>query len=385
MIPVRGLSNMPATKRDSPAYPISGPLFKTPMPATANVKAASNGLQFCDTLITPNCIMAMYNISEGTTHHKGNQLGIFEETPEYVDSVDLDLFFKNVYPKIPQGTFPTIHEIDGANNINKPSRGGEEALLDFEVSYPIIYPQESVLFLTDDAYSQSYAHYKPGFLNTFLDAIDGSYCTYSAFGETGDNSTVDPTYPNPGYKHPEQCGVFEPTNVISFSYEIAEFKEGTSENYQKRQCNEYMKLGLQGVSLVFSSGDAGVASNWGCLKEGKGQQVFNPNFPSSCPYVTSVGATTLTGSAIKDAERAVTQFPSGGGFSNYFDRPSYQADAVKSFFGSSEAPNYPFYNFPNFGDGVYNRGGRGCKFNDFPPMFRANADDVLQQTPTSRP
>ncbi len=143
--------------------------------------------------------------------------------------------------------------------------------------------------MTDDAYSQTYKHYKDGLFNTFLDAIDGSYCTYSAFGETGDNNTLDATYPNPGYKHPLQCGVFKPTNVISFSYELAEFNEGTPANYQKRQCNEYMKLGLQGVSLVFSSGDSGVASSWGCLKnKGTKHQIFNPNFPSNCPYVTSV-------------------------------------------------------------------------------------------------
>lgn len=83
---------------------------------------------------------------------------------------------------------------------------------------------------------------------------------------------VDLGYPDPRWKHPAQCGVFETTNVISFSYEIAEFNEGTTAAYQKRQCNECewpystlvrpslicsvdMKLSLQGVSLVVSSGD----------------------------------------------------------------------------------------------------------------------------------
>ncbi len=165
-------------------------------------------------------------------------------------------------------------------------------LLDFEVSYPIIYPQNSVLFLTDDRWS--FEHYKYGLFNTFLDAIDGSYCTYSAFGETGNNDTLDATYPNPGYKHPLQCGVFKPTNVISLSYALAEFNEGTPANYQKRQCNEYIKLGLQGVSVVFASGDAGVASAFGCPKgENDKQRIFNPNFPANCPYVTAVGGTKL--------------------------------------------------------------------------------------------
>lgn len=30
--------------------------------------------------------------------------------------------------------------------------------------------------------------------------------------------------------------------------------------YQKRQCNEYLKLGLQGISFIFASGDAGVGN-----------------------------------------------------------------------------------------------------------------------------
>lgn len=49
-------------------------------------------------------------------------------------------------------------------------------------------------------------------LQAFLDAIDGSYCTYSAFGETGDctvEACLDPAYPDPnpgGYKGQLQCG-----------------------------------------------------------------------------------------------------------------------------------------------------------------------------------
>ena len=81
-----------------------------------------------------------------------------------------------------------------------------------------------------------------------------------AFGETGDSS-IDPQYPDPrpgGYKGQLQCGVYKPTNVISFSYGGQEADVPYA--YQRRQCNEYMKLGLQGVSFFFASGDAGVGS-----------------------------------------------------------------------------------------------------------------------------
>lgn len=124
----------------------------------------------------------------------------------------------------------------------------------------IIYPQNSILFQTDDFLYATGISPNNGFLNTFLDAIDGSYCTYSAFGQTGD-SPLDPKYPNPnplGYQGQTQCGVYKPTNVISISYGAQE--DDLPTNYQQRQCSEFLKLGLQGTSVVVASGDSGVAA-----------------------------------------------------------------------------------------------------------------------------
>jgi tripeptidyl-peptidase-1 len=58
-----------------------------------------------------------------------------------------------------------------------------------------------------------------GFFNTFLDAVDGSYCNYTAYGITGD-SPIDPQYPDKhkgGYKGRLQCGKYELTRVLSVS------------------------------------------------------------------------------------------------------------------------------------------------------------------------
>lgn len=210
-----------------------------------------------------------------------------------------------------------------------------------------------MLFQTDDpVYEANYTY--EGFLNNFLDGIDGSYCTYSAFGETG-NSVLDPPYPDPaagGYKGALQCGVYQPTNVISISYGGQEADLPAS--YQQRQCNEFMKLGMQGISVVVASGDSGVAgpagddSTNGCLNNGT---VFSPDFPATCPYITTVGATLLTGSVTKDQETAVTRFASGGGFSNIYPIPSYQSDAVANYFATSPPP-YASYSGSTYGDGV---------------------------------
>lgn len=139
--------------------------------------------------------------------------------------------------QIPQGTHPTLDSVDGAVAPNPVTSAGPESDLDFEISYPIIYPQNSILFQTDDpVYEANYTY--EGFFNNFLDAIDGSYCTYTAFNETG-NSPIDPPYPDPqagGYKGNLQCGVYKPTNVISISYGGQEADLPAS--YQQRQCNE---------------------------------------------------------------------------------------------------------------------------------------------------
>lgn len=54
------------------------------------------------------------------------------------------------------------------------------------LAYPLLYPQKITLYQTDDYYYTTYRNTgATGAFNTFLDAIDGSYCTYSAYGETG--------------------------------------------------------------------------------------------------------------------------------------------------------------------------------------------------------
>lgn len=56
------------------------------------------------------------------------------------------------------------------------------------LAYPLLYPQKLTLYQTDDYYYTTYQYSgASGGFNTFLDAIDGSYCTYSAYGETGND------------------------------------------------------------------------------------------------------------------------------------------------------------------------------------------------------
>ena len=65
-------------------------------------------------------------------------------------------------------------------------------------------------------------------------------------------------YPDPspgGFDGPESCGIAPPANVISVSY-VADEVELTAA-YMERECTEYAKLGMAGVSIFYSSGDNG--------------------------------------------------------------------------------------------------------------------------------
>lgn len=165
---------------------------------------ATEATDNCAQYLTPACIKAQYNITDGTLSDDSNRLGIFEADGDSYAQEDLDAFYSQYATGIPQGTGPKVDLIDGATApVDQGSAGGESDL-DFEIAIPIIYPQGTELY---EAAVQN-----NDIFNTFLDAVDGAYCT----SDGGDDPTVDGTTPN------EQCGTFTPANVISFSYGTAE-------------------------------------------------------------------------------------------------------------------------------------------------------------------
>ncbi|KAJ6652293.1 hypothetical protein lerEdw1_012746 [Lerista edwardsae] len=125
--------------------------------------------------------------------------------------------------------------------------------------------------------------------------------------------------------------------VHSVSY--GDDEDSLSRAYMERVNVEFMKAGARGISILFASGDSGA----GCRKAPGGKHLFRPSFPASSPYVTTVGGTSFLHPFLVSAE--VTDYISGGGFSNVFPMPSYQAAAVKRFL--STAPKLPpasYYN-----------------------------------------
>jgi tripeptidyl-peptidase I len=123
----------------------------------------------------------------------------------------------------------------------------------------------------------------------------------------------------------------ERPNVISVSYGGDE--SSVSKSVASATCTLFEQLGAAGVSVLFASGDSGVGS--GCTIDGS--KAYQPDFPGGCPWVTMVGGTTGT-----TTEKAWTD--GGGGFSNYFDRPTWQDDVVTSWLSSNKDGNTKYYN-----------------------------------------
>ncbi|XP_078418458.1 tripeptidyl-peptidase 1 isoform X2 [Cetorhinus maximus] len=125
--------------------------------------------------------------------------------------------------------------------------------------------------------------------------------------------------------------------VHSTSY--GDDEDSLSMAYMERINIELMKAGVRGLSILFASGDDGA----GCREVRRGINTFRPSFPASSPYVTTVGGTSFKNPFQITAE--VTDFISGGGFSNVFRMPDYQAAAVKSYLKRMKSlPPASYYN-----------------------------------------
>ncbi|KAK1779569.1 hypothetical protein QBC45DRAFT_392251 [Copromyces sp. CBS 386.78] len=117
-----------------------------------------------------------------------------------------------------------------------------------------------------------------GALDTFLDALDGSYCTNSAFNQTGDckdASLLDPIYyPNPfanasipatdKYEDARQCGLYDPIGLADRRCETKRNKTGcASGNLQGR--HDWIESRLQFVWVPGSN------SPWFIIRTGHGR------------------------------------------------------------------------------------------------------------------
>ncbi|KAJ6565665.1 family S53 protease [Mycena sp. CBHHK59/15] len=251
----------------------------------------------CEDIVRPVCIQEFYGIPNTTVSGSlTNSIGVqgynSASLGEYANNDDLATFLNEFRPDIAGNTF-SVTLLNGAQNLQDNS-GGLEGQIDIQYTVGVAGNVHTT-YLMDQANGDAAISYMDT-INWILSQED-------------------------------------PPTVFTTSYanEEAELTQSAATSV----CNGYMQLAAIGISMIFASGDGGASDNQhGCTS-------FVPMFPSTCPYVTSVGGTFF---------QPPTAFSSSaGGFSNYFPVPSYQAADTAAYLESIGDEN----------NGMYNPNGRG--------------------------
>ncbi|KAH6914776.1 tripeptidyl peptidase A [Coprinopsis sp. MPI-PUGE-AT-0042] len=271
----------------------------------------------CNATVTVSCLAQLYKtVGYVPKVPEKNSIGITGYLEQFANEQDLQTFYAEQVPAAVGSSFKFISISGGLNNQTL-SEAGAEANLDVQFAFGLSYPTPGTFWSTGG---------RPPFKPDLSTPIN----TNEPYLDWVDFVLKQKSIPN----------------VISTSY--GEPEQTVPEAYARRVCNQLAQLSVRGVSLFFSSGDGGVGDGNGdpdhvCYtNDGKNTTRFLATFPSTCPYVTSVGGT------VNIPEFAVDF--SGGGFSDYFKRPLYQIKAVPDFLKTLPKDTYK---------GLYNPEGRG--------------------------
>ncbi|KAJ7186973.1 subtilisin-like protein [Mycena filopes] len=251
----------------------------------------------CATTITPACIQALYGVPTTPATEPTNSIAVAGFNKNYANVADLATFLESFRPDMPSNTTFTPQSVDGG--LNPPDGAAPEANLDTQYTVGIA-TGVPVFYVSVGPHTQD------GLLFGFLDIVN------FLLGEDA------------------------VPQVLSVSYGEYEI---LSKDISFKLCDAYMALGARGTSVIFASGDGGVAGNG----PSDTCTTFQPQFPSGCPYLTSVGSVHGIAPSI-----AASDF-SGGGFSNYWATPDYQTDAVAAYL-AAQGSTYA---------GLFNASGRG--------------------------
>lgn len=263
----------------------------------ANVSGICNA-----SFVTLECLRTLYGTIDYVPQvPEQNSIAITDFLTETVNRSDLHLYLESFRPEAARYAyeFPIIRINNGTDiQYNRTDGNGVEGDLDGDLVVGISYPT--------------------------------NFTAYNTGGEPPiDYDLGTPTNTNEAYVAWLNYVLAQQDlpNVISTSY--GDDEQTVPYSYAVRACNGYKLLAARGISVLVSSGDSGVGPDGACYSnKDNSTYMFLPAFPTSCPWVTSVG-----GTANFTPEVAVSRFGSGGGFSNYFGRPAYQNSAVEGYLG----------------------------------------------------
>lgn len=274
------------------------------------------------------CIQDLYQTPNATLHTRvgESRLAIAGFLEEYANYQDFSQYKDRLAPYAKNYAYKTTTVHGGGNNQTL-SAAGVEANLDV---------QAAVL-----AYPIPVTYYSVGGRGSWIKQPDTQSNTNEPYATLLEyvNGLSDAELPQ----------------VLSHSYDDDEFSVAPS--YAQRVCQDILLLTVRGTTAVFASGDYGVGNDGTCEIDGKKQ--FIPQFPSTCPWALSVGATERYAPEVA-VSSDVAGFYSGGGFSHAFPRPWYQSDLVDPYVAHLDSALKPYYN--HTGRGVPDVAAQGSKY-----------------------
>ena len=278
-------------------FPLLKPARNDIFKATILSSFASESV--CDGSVIPGCLQELYNVKGFNLSNDGANagfIGVSGYLSQYANYRDLEEF-QDKYSPATSGANFTWTSINGSLLNQTSSSDISEANLDIQYSTSLTFPLPVNFYST-------------GGLGLLVPDSDEPCSNDNQNEPYLDQLTYLLNLPDDKLPH-----------TLTTSY--GEDEQSVPPRYAQKVCNMFGALGLRGVSVIFSSGDVGVGS--ACeMNDGTNRTRFMVQFPASCPYVTSVGATTSTGPE-------VATYYSGGGFSERWPRPWWQQNAVVSY------------------------------------------------------
>jgi len=287
--------------------------------AAPSVGAWSNqctGLSGCSGLITPYVLRERYNIPANSEAVDKNSMAVAEFQGQYFKKSDLEAFNSGCKVNV------NVAKVVGGNE----DTAGIEAELDIEY-IGALAPEVPLTVIYSSEYSLlNWAQQ----ISTMTDA----------------------------------------PLVHSVSYGNDE-KQQTGVSYMDSVNVQFMKAGTRGLTIMFASGDQGVCGREGC---GIFVKRFKPDFPGGSPYITMVGGTDFVTKSVVGDEKVWSD--GGGGFSDTFDIPAYQKDAVAAYKAAPDADLPPQSWWNNTGRGYPDIAALGGQVNSYCVVVNGMANGV---------
>lgn len=276
-----------------------------PMPPNMATALHRRDDSLCSAITLPICIAKQYNISystpDGTSEVRFAIAGFLEQYANFNDTKE---FFNRTKPELVTAGYNfSVELINGGENLQDPARAGFEANLDVEYGMAIGYPAQVTYFSTGGRGVK---------LNDSGKPYPDEYADNEPYLELLEYLLEKPDDQLP--------------HVLSMSY--ADDELSVPRPYAERVCAMFGMLAARGTSVLVGSGDGGAKGgrNATCrTNDGTNKDITVATFPSTCPWVTAVGAVTNVQNPPQGASF------SSGGFSQYFKRPQWQAAAVDGY------------------------------------------------------